>query len=73
MAISSALKVPISNQTYYQIIINIFQIYTNDNFEGKPFWKSIKMDFKNQTKKYWDIINNKIWSIIKEFHIFCDI
>lgn len=31
------LKVPISDKNYCNIITNIFQRYTNDNLEDKPF------------------------------------
>ena len=69
MTTLSALEIPISDKNYYQIVTNVFQGYADDNLEGKSLWKSIKMDFEDWTKEYWNAINGKIWSTIKEFCI----
>lgn len=69
MTTLSTSEVPISDKNYCNIVINIFQGYTNDNLEGKPFWESIKIDFKDWTKKYQNAINSKTQSIIKAFQL----
>lgn len=67
MTISSPLEVAMRAKNNNQIAIGIFQRYVDENLEGKLLWKSIKMDFKNWTKKIWNAINGKTWSIIKKF------
>lgn len=52
MTTSPTLDVSISNKNYCQIAINTFQRYVNNNFEGKLFWKSIKIVFENWIKKH---------------------
>lgn len=47
MTTSFASKMPMSDNNSCQIAISKFQKYTNNNFEGKFFWESIKIDFKN--------------------------
>ena len=42
MISSFTLEVFIINKNYYQIVINIFQEYTNDNLENKFFKNSSK-------------------------------
>lgn len=47
MTILLTLEVIMSDKNYCQIVTNAFQGYANDNFEGKPLWESIKIDFEN--------------------------
>lgn len=36
----------------------MFQGYANERFEGKFFWRSLKIDFKYKTKKNRDLLDN---------------
>ena len=51
MTTSPISEVPMSDKDYCQIATNIFQGYADDNLEGKPFWKNIKIDFEDWTKE----------------------
>ena len=59
MTTSSTLQIIMTDKNYHQIAINMFQGYANERFEGKFFWRFMKIDFKYWTKKYCDILNGK--------------
>lgn len=59
MASLPTSKVLISDKDNCKIATNIFQKYIDNHLEGKLFWESIKIDFKNWTKENSDIINSK--------------
>lgn len=46
------LEIFMSDKKSYQILINIFQKYSDNKYKYKSFWKSIKIDFENWIKKY---------------------
>lgn len=51
MAIPSASDAIMRPKNYCHIVINTFQRYADEEFEGKLFWKALKIDFKDWTKK----------------------
>ena len=69
MTTSPASEAIMSDQDYCQIATDTFQGYADENLKGKPLWESIKIDFKDWTKKHWNAINGKTWSVIKGFCI----
>ena len=46
MTISPASQIIMTDKEYRQIATDILQGYADERFEGKFFWKSIKIDFK---------------------------
>ena len=59
MASSPAPDVILSAKDYRQIATNMFQGYTDERFEGKLLWRSMKIDFKYWTKENWDALDGK--------------
>ena len=54
---------------YRQIVIDTFQGYADEEFEGKPLWRALKIDFKDWTKEHWDALNGKTWNKILTYCI----
>ena len=73
MASSPASEVILSDKDYRQIATEMFQGYTDEDFEGKLLWKAMKIDFKNWTKENWDALDGRTWSKIIRFCIPCGI
>jgi len=64
MATSPASDIILSPEDYRRIATDMFQGYTDENFEGLLFWRAMKMDFKYWTKENWDALNGKTWNKI---------
>ncbi len=73
MASSPASDVILSAKDYCQIVIDTFQGYADKEFEDKPLWRALKIDFKNWTKEYWDVLNGKTWNKILTYCIPCGV
>ena len=69
MTILPALQIILTDKNYHQIASDMFQGYTNERFEGKFFWKSMKIDFKDWTKEHWDALDGKTWNKILTYCI----
>ena len=64
MTTSPAADVILTAKDYRQIAIDMFQGYADERFEGKPLWRSMKIDFKDWTKEHWDALDGKTWNKI---------
>ncbi len=64
MASLPAPDVILSAKDYCQIVIDTFQGYADEEFEGKPLWRALKIDFKGWTKENWDALDDKTWNKI---------
>ena len=73
MTTSPTSQIIMTDKNYNQIDTNMFQGYANERFEGKFLQKSMKIDFKYWTKKYWDALNGKTWNKILTYCISCDV
>ena len=69
MASSPAPDVILSAKDYRQIVIDTFQGYADEEFEGKPLWRALKIDFKDWTKEHWNALNGKTWKKILTYCI----
>ena len=65
MTTSPAVDTILTTKDYCQITIDIFQEYSDEDFEGKHLWEVIKIDFKLWTKEDWEAINANTWMIIE--------
>ena len=52
MTILPALDAIMRPKNDYQIVINTFKEYADEEFENKPLQKALKINFKNQTKEH---------------------
>ena len=64
-----ALNVILSAKDYRKIATDMFQGYADECFEGKPLWRSMKIDFKYWTKEQWDALDGKTWNKILTYCI----